>query len=185
MTHLLNHVELYYRSEDFDSAVLLLETMGCTVADVTKQFGSSSTYTAVYPGPVEGDPLNNVFYLSEQRQPSPLEGLLDERAKSDPELNAAIETTRTNVKRLGGAQHFGLRFDTFEELEAIMDRLLNALPPELKGRVTVTAPFAHPLKELGTEVMQSFVHTDLIGCGTFPFGQLIELQAQRPIEQSR
>ena len=34
---------------------------------------------------------------------------------------------------------------------------------------------------LRAEVNQAFVHTDVIGTGLFPFGQLIELQAQRPL----
>jgi hypothetical protein len=37
------------------------------------------------------------------------------------------------------------------------------------------------LPALGAEVNQVFVHTDVIGTGLFPFGQLIELQAQRPM----
>jgi hypothetical protein len=181
MTNLLNHVELYYRRGDHELAVMVFETMGCAGADVTKEFGSSSTYTAIYPGPLAGEPLSNVLYLSERRQESPLEKALAARRQTDPELAAAIGAVESTVKTLGGALHFGLRYSTFEELGSVMDRLLTRLPTEPTGRVTVRAPFAHLLSALGTEVMQAFVHTDLIGAGQYPFGQLMELQAQGPI----
>jgi hypothetical protein len=60
-----------------------------------------------------------------------------------------------------------------------MDTLLHRLPEKMTGRVTVQVPFTHTLKQLGTEVIQAFVHTDPVGAGPYPLGQLMELQAQR------
>jgi hypothetical protein len=48
----------------------------------------------------------------------------------------------------------------------------------------VHPPYPAKLPALGADVLQGFVHTDVIGTGLYPFGQLIELQAQQPLEQS-
>ena len=77
--------------------------------------------------------------------------------------------------------HFGLRYSSLEELEGVVERLRNDLPPELAGRVTVFPFSSVPLPELGVLATQGFVHTDVIGTGLFPFGQLIELQSQTPL----
>lgn len=178
--HLLNHVELFHRPGEGALAVTFFETIGCTVIDITKAFGASSTYYCVFPGKGEADPLNNVLYVSQVRGEHPLEVLFESR-QDDPEVAAALEQCTAMRSTPGKASHFGLRYPTFDDVEAAFDRVQNQLPAELAGRVTTVAPFPLTLGELGTEVIQGFVHTDVVGTGLFPFGQLIELQAQRPL----
>jgi hypothetical protein len=184
--HLLNHVELFYRPGERDLAVRFFETLQCTVVDVSTEFGTEEfglVYLCVFPGLRHPDLLNNVLYLSEMREPQPLEELLDRRAKDDPELSAVLQDHALMRTQNGRVMHFGLRYPNFEAIESVLDRLEHQLPAELEGRVTVHPPEHAKLPALGTDVLQGFVHTDVIGTGLFPFGQLIELQAQQPLEQ--
>jgi hypothetical protein len=182
--HLLNHVELFHRPGERELAVQFFQTLQCTIDDVTKDFGASSTYLCVYPGPRHPDPLNNVVYLSEMRQPQPLEALLAQRAQDDPELRAALDDYALLRSKNGRVMHFGLRYPDFEALRKVIDHLEHRLPAELEGRVTVHPPYPAKLPALGADVLQGFVHTDVIGTGLYPFGQLIELQAEQPLEPS-
>ncbi|MGF7237482.1 MAG: hypothetical protein ACQSGP_21340 [Frankia sp.] len=182
--HFLNHVELLHRPGEGQLAVQLFETLGCTVVDISKELGSSSTYIGVFPGAGQSDTLNNVLYVSEIRDPQQqIEDVLERRAKDDGELRAALEQYDQARKKPGHVMHFGLRYPSFEELTTVIDRLGHSLPAELAGRVTVYPPFPIGLQALATEVLQVFVHTDVVGLGFYPFGQLIELQAQRPLQQ--
>ncbi len=178
----LNHIELYHRPGDGELAVHFFKTLGCTVIDITGEFGSSSTYMGVFPGEAQRDSLNNVLYLTQaSERHSKLEDVLRRRAPEDEELRDALEQHHMARTRMG-VSHFGLRYRGFEELKAAIGRLEHALSGDLAGRVTMYPPFPVKLPALGTEVLQTFVHTDLIGPGFFPFGQLIELQAQRPLQ---
>jgi hypothetical protein len=177
--HLLNHIELFHRPGERELAIQFFEALHCTVVDITKTFGASSTYLCVYPGASQPDPLNNVLYLSEMRAPQPLEALLEARRQHDPEFRAALDSYDESRTKPGRVMHFGLRYPDFEQLEAVMNGLEDRFPPELEGRVTVHAPYPLQLTALACEVLQGFVHTDVVGTGLLPFGQLIELQAQR------
>jgi hypothetical protein len=181
--HLLNHVELFHRPAERELAVQFFELLRLTVVDVTEQFGASTTYLCAFPDATAKDPLNNAVYLSEIQGTQLLEKLLVARSEHDPELRDALEQYGLRTKKLGGAMHFGLRYQDFEDVEALVESLEQRLPAELEGRVTVQQPFAVSLPALGTEVLQGFVHTDVVGAGLFPFGQLIELQAQRALHE--
>lgn len=183
-SNFLNHVELSYRPGEGELAIQLFETLGCTVVDITKELGSSGRYLGVFSESAGRDSLNNVLYVSEMREPQLLlEDLIGRRMQDDVELRAAVEQNDLVRKKPGYVSHFGLRFLGFEELEAVISRLTDGLPAELTGRVTVYPPFQVQLPALGTEVLQTFIHTDIVGPGFFPFGQLIELQAQRPLQE--
>jgi hypothetical protein len=135
----------------------------------------------VYPEETEQDRLNNVIYLSEVREPQwDLERVLAERVRDDAELRAALERYDTKARRSPhGITHFGLRYPGFEELEAVIDRLEHHLPPQLEGRVAVDPVRPDDPRSMTDELIQAFVRTDVVCAGLFPFGQLIELQAQR------
>lgn len=182
--YFLNHVELLHRPGEGELATLFFEALGCSVVDLTDKFGASRRILGVFAGTDERDALNNVLYLSEFREPErQLDDVLARLMRDDAELRSAIETHDAVRSKPGDVTHFGLRFPTFEALAAVVDRLGNALPDQLAGRVTVypSAPVALPA--LAAEVDQAFVHTDVIGTGLFPFGQLIELQAQRALKE--
>ncbi|CAI7976568.1 conserved hypothetical protein [Frankia sp. Hr75.2] len=180
----LNHVELLHRPGDGQLAVTLFETLDCTVVDITRELGSSSAYLGVFRGASQHDSLNNVLYVSEIREPQhQFEDVLGRRMQDDDELRAALEQYDLARTKPGHVMHFGLRYPGFEELETVIHRLEHELPAELAGRVTVYPPFPIELRALATEVLQVFVYTDVVGLGFFPFGQLIELQAQRPLRE--
>jgi hypothetical protein len=182
-SHFLNHVELLHRPGEGELATLFFETLGCTVVDLTDVFGATRRLMGVFHGTEERDALNNVLYLSEFREPHrQLDDALSRLMQDDHELRTAIEQHDQVRSKPGDVTHFGLRYASFEALGVVVDRLRNSLPEELAERVTVypSAPVALP--ELTAEVDQAFVHTDVIGTGLFPFGQLIELQAQRPLK---
>lgn len=182
--HFLNHVELLHRPGEGQLVVQLFETLGCTVVDITKELGSSSTYLGVFPGTARRDTLNNVLYVSEISESQlALEDVLGRRAKDDDELRAALEHNDLVRMKPGHTMHFGLRYPDFDVLKTVIDRLEHGLPVELAGRVTVYPPFSVGLGALGTEVRQVFVYTDVVGPGFFPFGQLMELQAQRALPE--
>lgn len=120
---------------------------------------------------ISGRFLNHVELLQ-------LDDLLHKLMKDDEELRAAIEQHDQLRSQPGDVAHFGLRYSSLEDLETVFDRLQDHLPPSLTGRVTVFPPSSVPLPALGVFASQGFVHTDVIRTGLFPFGQLIELQAQ-------
>lgn len=181
--HFLNHAELLHRPGERQLAVQLFETLGFSVVDVTKDFGASSTYMGVFAGAGARDSLNNVLYLTEIRELPQLEHVLQRRMQHDDELRAAFEQYDQARKKPGNVMHFGLRYAGFEEFQTVVDRLQHRCPTELAGRVTLYPPFPIKLPVLGAEIVQAFIYTDVIGGGAFPFGQLIELQAQRTIQK--
>jgi hypothetical protein len=178
---LLNHVEVLYQRGERELAVRFFEAVGCTVVDTSRDAGMGSTIICVYPEESEQDRLNNVVYLSEVRQPQwELEQVLTERLRNDAELRAAVERYDTKARTSPhGITHFGLRYPSFEALDAVIDRLQNHLPPELDGRVSVDPVRPGDPRSMTDELIQAFVRTDVVCAGLFPFGQLIELQAQR------
>jgi hypothetical protein len=109
---------------------------------------------------------------------------LAHRAYDDHELRAALDDCALLRTKNGRVRHFGLRRPDFDALRKVIDRLEHQLPAELQGRVTVHPPHPAKLPALAADVLQGFVHTDVIGTGLYSFGPLIELQAQRPLEQS-
>ena len=180
---LLNHVELLYQRGERDLAVLFFEALGCTVVDTSRDAGTGSTILCVYPEETEQDRLNNVMYLSEVRAPQwELERVLGERLRDDPELRAAVERYEAKARTAPhGITHFGLRYPSFGALEAVIDRLQHHLPRPLEGRVAVDAVRPDDPRSMTDELIQAFVRTDVVCAGLFPFGQLIELQAQRAV----
>ena len=180
---LLNHVEILYQRGERGLALRFFELLGCTVVDTERDAGTGSTIVCVYPEESEQDRLNNVIYLSEVREPQwELEQVLAARLAGDPELRAALDRYDSKARRAPhGITHFGLRYTSFEELERVIDRLEHHLPAELGGRVTVEAVRPDDARSMTDELIQAFVRTDVVCAGLFPFGQLIELQAQRVV----
>jgi hypothetical protein len=173
---LLNHVEVLYPRGERDLAVALFEALGCKV--VSKE---GSSYALVFPEPGEQDRNNNVLYLSEVRDLQwELEQVIEDRVQTDSDLRQAIERYDTKARtQPHGIPHFGLRYPSFADVEAAIDRLENHLPPELKGRVTVETIRPDDPRCMNPSLIQAFVRTDVVCVGLFPFGQLIELQGQR------
>lgn len=181
---LLNHVEILYQRGERDIAKRFFELLGCTIVDTQTDSGTGSSILYVYPEASCQDRLNNVCYLSEIREPQwQLEQILNERLGDDAELRDAVakydHKARNNPH---GISHFGLRYPSFESLEVVIDNLQNHLPPEMVGRVAIDPVRPGDPRSMTDELIQAFVRTDIVCAGLFPFGQLIELQAQRIVD---
>ena len=177
---LLNHVEILYQRGERELAKQFFTFLGCTIVDTETDSGTGSSILYVYPEATCQDRMNNVVYLSEIRQPQwELEQVLTERLKTDIELSDAIAKYDHKARNEPhGIAHFGLRYPSFGALEVVIDKLENELPPEIAGRVSVAAVRPGDLRSMTDELIQAFVRTDIVCAGLFPFGQLIELQAQ-------
>jgi hypothetical protein len=180
---LLNHVEVLYQRGERDLAVQLFRLLGCTVVDTDRDSGTGATILCVYPEETEQDRLNNVIYLSEVRDAQlRLEQVITERLCQDEEFRAAVEHYDRKARTAPhGITHFGLRYPSFDDLEAVIDRLVHHLPPELQGRVAIDPVRPGDPRSMTDELIQAFLRTDVVCAGLFPFGQLIELQAQRTV----
>ena len=80
-----------------------------------------------------------------------------------------------------GIPHFGLRFPSFESIEPVLNALEHCSDPALQGRFQVRAIRPSDAAALSQDIIQAFVYTDIIACGLFSLGQVIELQAQRRV----
>ncbi len=178
---LVNHIEILYQRGERELAKQFFALLGCTIVDTQTESGTGSSILFVYPEPTCQDRLNNVVYLSEIRQPQfELEQLLAEHIAADPALADAIARYDHKARNEPhGITHFGLRYPSFDDLETVIARVEHELPPEMQGRVEITAVRPGDPRSFTDELIQAFVRTDIVCAGLFPFGQLIELQAQR------
>lgn len=178
--NMLNHVEALYRAGDRDIAIELGGVLGCIVVDTGIDAGQGSTFLAVHPNPDDLDVDNNAFYISEiTPQHAAVEEALEAAQGVDAELRARV--AEYHEKALNwpfSVPHFGLRYQTEAEIEAVAQRLERA-SDRLKARVglKIIRPGDEGALTLFT---QGFVHQDVVVSGSFLLGQLIELQYQAP-----
>jgi hypothetical protein len=178
---LVNHIEILYQRGERELAKQFFSFLGCTIVDTQTGSGTGSSILFVYPEPTCQDRMNNVVYLSEVRQPQyELEQILNARVAEDAELRDAIAKYDHKARNEPhGVTHFGLRYPTFDDLEVVIARFENELPEAMQGRVEITPVRPGDPRSFTDELIQAFVRTDIVCAGLFPFGQLIELQAQR------
>ena len=75
--------------------------------------------------------------------------------------------------------HFGLRYGSADELQAVMNRLEHELSSALRERVSLfEVPAYEPIDGL-PDIRQVFVVTDVLSVGAAGFDQAIELQVDR------
>ena len=177
----LNHVEVLYQTGERALAIKFATLLGCAVVETPQVTETGSTYICVHPDPDDRDPINNVLYLSEIRPAQrDLEALLRPVLTQDAQLASALQAYRHKAENKPfGIPHFGLRFPTFDSIEPVLQRLDNNRDPDLQGRYTVRVIRPSDTDALVGDLIQAFVYTDIIATGLFPFGQVIELQAQR------
>ena len=94
----LNHVELLHRPGEYDLAVRFFETLGFEHEDFTEVFGATRRITGIFAGGGDRDPLNNVLYLSEFRQPDlQLDNLLRTIAKGNGSCRRLSTSTTSSA----------------------------------------------------------------------------------------
>jgi hypothetical protein len=177
----LNHLEVLYQPGERALAVKFAMMLGCAVVETEQVNETGSTYMCVHPEPDDRDMVNNVLYLSEIRPAQrDLEAALNRQVASDATLASALEAYRTKARsRPHGIPHFGLRFPSFESIEPVLEALEHCDDPQMKDRISLHVVRPDNAQALTADLIQAFVYTDIIATGLFPFGQLIELQAQR------
>lgn len=176
----LNHMEGIYRKEDRELAVELVNALGLAHADI--QFtANSSPILAVHPNADDRDPTNNVIFLYEmpERQRKVLD-LMERQIAADPELGDAVREYREAARQMPAIMpHFGLRYRSAAELQAVIERIENTLSPALKARVGLfEMPAYEPIAGL-PDIRQVFVRTDVLSVGAAGMEQAIELQVVR------
>jgi hypothetical protein len=172
---LLNHVEMLYRSGERELAAEFFRTLGCSVE--TKLH---DVYGFAFVNGTDRDVINNVIYFSEVRSEQvALEQALESAVASDAALAGSLEAYREKRRtRPHGIPHFGIRYPSFAELEAVIARL-ESLEGGLRGRVegpVVLRPGDE--QSMTKDLIQAFVATDVVFSGLATIGQAIELQAQ-------
>jgi hypothetical protein len=178
---LLNHLEMLYQPGERSLAISFCEMLGWSVTETEQKSDVGSTYMVVRFEPAESSYLDNVMFLSEMRtEHMELDKVLAILRDTQPELASVIDAYATRARTYPfGIPHFGIRYRSFDAVEAVLDRFEHSLTPELEPRVTVTAVRPDDSRAMVGNLIQAFVYTDVICTGMFTFGQLIELQGQR------
>jgi hypothetical protein len=177
---LLNHLEGFYRAEDRDLALELMQALDLPTEEI-RFTENSRPVLAVHPNADDKDPTNNVLFL--YVMPEPLRqvvDLIERKIAEDPELRETVGAFRELAEKAPPIMpHFGLRYRSEARLQVAMDRLEQELSPALKARVSVfEVPRYAPVKGL-PDIRQVFVRTNVIAVGAAGFEQAIELQAER------
>jgi hypothetical protein len=171
----LNHVEMVYRPGERELAGRVFELLGLRVLD------RGGTWFTALVDPAVADFSNNACYASEvtPEQWALEQSLADAIAHDDDGVGATardyLERLRTEPQR---SFHFGIRFHERDDFDAALDRVRAVDDdPELKGRVSLVRVF-HP-DEPGAaapNMIQAFLHTDVVAAGVLAFGQHVEFQ---------
>lgn len=176
---LLNHVEALYRPGERELAVELAEALGCAITDTGFKGDAGETFLAIHPNPDDRNVGANVFYIS---QMTPEQHALEQRLAalvgSDATYRAELDAFRAKARsRPFGVPHFSLRYASDEAIEAAAAAIERKLAPKLGDRLHFRIYRPGDSDAAGGDVIQAFVHQDVIVSGSFLHGQLIELQA--------
>jgi hypothetical protein len=108
-----------------------------------------------------------------------LEARLRALGAADAELADLLAGYRGKARsRPFGVPHFALRYPDRAAVDAAMANLERSLATRLGDRMHLRVFRPGDADGAGDEVVQGFVHQDVIVSGAFLFGQLIELQTQ-------
>lgn len=178
----LNHVELVYRPGERPLATKIFELFGFKVRD------RGGPWVFAYIDPATSDMSNNAFYASEMTAEQwALEQALTAAVApadgADTPLAAAARGYVDKLKRDPQfSMHFGIRYRERADFDAALDRIRAADDdPELRGRIGLSAVFMPDAPgAMATNMIQAFVHNDVIASGLLAFDQHIELQWHLP-----
>src|SRR4051794_4375019 len=176
--HRLNHVEMVYRPGERALAGRVFELLGMRVLD------RGGTWMTALVDPDVADFSNNACYASEVTPEQwELEQSLASAITSD--ADRVGDAARGYLARLRDEPqrsfHFGIRFLERDDFDAALDRVRTADDVDLAGRVSLVRVF-HPDEPdaAAPNMIQAFVHTDVVAAGLLAFGQHVELQWHLP-----
>lgn len=176
---MLTHVETLYRPGERELAVEIAEALGCAVTDTGFKGDSDETFLAVHPNPGDRNVGANVFYMSQMTpEQHRLEQRLARLGEEDSAFRADLDAFRGKARsRPFGVPHFAIRYDSAEAIEAAAAKIEGELAPKLGDRLHFRIYRPGDSDAAGGDVIQAFLHQDVIVSGSFLHGQLIELQA--------
>jgi hypothetical protein len=175
----LNHVEMVYRPGERELAGRVFEVLGLRVVD------RGGTWFSALVDPDVADFSNNTCYASEvtPEQWELEQSLAAALTSADDRVGAAargyLARLRDEPQR---SFHFGIRFHERDDFDAALDRVRTAdTDAELAGRMSLVRVF-HPDEPdaAAPNMIQAFVHTDVVAAGVLAFGQHVEMQWHLP-----
>lgn len=180
---LINHLEMLYQPGERNLAIEFCRLLGWDVTETNQVSETGSTYIVVRPEPRDTNYVNNVFYLSEVRPIQlELERELDKLSHENSRLKKALQAYSTKARTNPyGIPHCGIRYRSFSDVETIVGRVkseISCLSSQLGPRLSVDSIGPDDPRALTTDLLQTFVYTDLMCSGLFMVGQLFELQGQ-------
>jgi hypothetical protein len=180
---MLNHLEVLFKPGEVELATLFMSALGFEAVDYGRVTSAGKPYLFIHLEPSDKDTVNNIFYLSEARpEQLELEAALRSARESRPDLARAWDAyVHKALNKPHGIPHAGIRFQSFEALEAVLERLNTAAESELKGRVAVKAIAPGDPGSMSDRLLQAFVYTDVVASGLFGLGQVFELQGQKKV----
>jgi hypothetical protein len=172
----ITHSECIFAPGDEDLVKELFTTLGFAVTKVDPY-----PYVIAHVNPDVKDPMANVLYASEM---TPTQQVFEKTLRTTLEANPEFKTAAHNWEQdfrddPQRSVHFGFKYDSREEFEAVIERLREAGQPgrPLAGRVVVTGVYFPGDQGSITDTMaQGFVWTDVMASGILAFGQHLEMQ---------
>lgn len=179
---LLNHCEAVYRPGDRELAKEFLAALGMAVREFSFTANSPSQMFAVHPEPTDQDPTTNIIFLHQMSSAqTALDDVLRKKFQTDPELTEAYAGWREFMTTApGGTPHLGVRYRSMEAVDRIKETLADGLSSDLAKRVTVNEMAPYPARPGVPNIRQVFVYSDVLTTSMAGYGQLFELQVERP-----
>jgi hypothetical protein len=178
---LLSHVKAVYRPGERALAIELAEALGCAITDTGfESADGGGTFLAVHPNPDDRNIQNNVFFISQMTPAQQaLEAQLRRLSVEDGALRESLAGYRDNARAQPfGVAHFAFRYPSRREVDEVVARIESSLAPRLKERLNVRVFRPEDSDAAREDMIQVFLHQDIIVSGLFLTGQLIELQTQ-------
>jgi hypothetical protein len=172
----ITHSECIYAPGEGELVKELFTTLGFAVTKVEPY-----PYIIAHVNPAVKDAMANVLYASEM---TPIQQVFEKTLRETLDNNAEFKTAAENWEQdfrddPQRSVHFGFKYESREEFEAVIERLREAGKPgkPLAGRVLVTGVYFPGDQGSITDTMaQGFVWTDVLASGILAFGQHLEMQ---------
>ncbi len=177
---LLGHVETLYRPGERELAIELAEALGCTIKDTGFKGDGVDTFLAAHPNGDDLNPQLNAFYMSQMRpEQFAVEERLREFAEADEPFAALLDGYRHAARtKPFGVPHFAIRYPSRAAIEAVEGRINSSLKTKLGDRLNLRVFYPGDSDAAVGNLVQGFIHQDVIVSGSFLMGQIIELQSQ-------
>jgi hypothetical protein len=136
----MSHMALHYREGDYDIARLLLEDLGCTLLDNGPP--AAQGFCTALLDDARSDCADNLLFLSQidaaqiELERTILQLLGDGSDAPHPALTTFLDRRHAQAEAIA---HLGIRYGTFEQIEAVLTKLERDTQPgqPLAGRVEI------------------------------------------------